>query len=439
MGNFRTPGSRSCGGDDKSRYLSSTARGNDVAIAHVRFRVMAACAECGNENAAGARFCSSCGEPVVARRPERRKVATLLFCDVVGSTALAERVDAEAVREIMVSYFERSRAAIERHGGVVEKFVGDAVVAVFGVPVAHEDDAARAVRAASELQAGMAELNRELEARHGRGIALRIGLNTDEVVTGDASARQSVVVGDAVNVAARLEQHAAAGETLLGESTHRLVRDVVEVEPVDPIPAKGKSAPVRAVRLLSVRGARAPRAGRLDVPMIGREPELAALRRAFDEAVARDSCRFVALVGEPGVGKSRLADELSASLAGEATMISGRCLSYGRGRRTGRCARSSSRRQGSRRQSRRKVRSRASSRSWRTPTAARKQRRRLHRRSASVSVRRPRTRSRGPLAGCSRRWRRGGRSSSSSRISTGRNLRSSISSRAPPSVPAARF
>jgi hypothetical protein len=126
---------------------------------------MAACPSCGRENADDARFCSGCGEALVARRPERRKVATLLFCDVVGSTALTERVDPEAVREIMVRYFEQSRVVIERHGGTVEKFVGDAVMAVFGVPVAHEDDAMRAVRAAWELQAEMAELNQEFPAR----------------------------------------------------------------------------------------------------------------------------------------------------------------------------------------------------------------------------------------------------------------------------------
>jgi class 3 adenylate cyclase/tetratricopeptide (TPR) repeat protein len=292
---------------------------------------MAACPGCGKQNADDARFCSGCGEALVERRPERRKVATLLFCDLVGSTALAERVDSETVREVMVRYFEQARTAIERHGGTVEKFIGDAVMAVFGVPVAHEDDAVRAVRAASELQAGMVALNEELEARHGCRIALRIGLNTGEVVVGEATARQSVVIGDAVNVAARLEQHAKAGETLIGEATYRLVRDAVDVEPVEPIPAKGKSEPVRAVRLLTVQDGPRVRAGRLDVPMIGREAELTTLRQAFDEAVAGRRCRLIVAVGEPGVGKSRLAAELVASIAGEATILGGRCLSYGEG------------------------------------------------------------------------------------------------------------
>ena len=267
----------------------------------------------------------------MARSPERRKVATLLFCDVVGSTALAERVDPETVREIMLRYFEQSRLVIERHGGTVEKFIGDAVMAVFGVPVGHEDDAVRAVRAASELQAGMAALNQELEARHGCRIALRIGLNTGVVVAGEATARQSIVTGDAVNVAARLEQHAGAGETLIGETTFRLVRNAVDVEPVEPIPAKGKSEAVRAVRLVAVRGDSRPVAVRLDVSMIGRDGELATLRQAFDEAVADRSCRLIVAVGEPGVGKSRLAAELLTSVAGAATILGGRCLSYGEG------------------------------------------------------------------------------------------------------------
>jgi len=292
---------------------------------------MAACAQCGRRNPDDARFCAACGSELKDPRPERRKVATLLFCDVVGSTALGERADPETVREIMVRYFEQSRAAIERHGGTVEKFVGDAVMAVFGHPVAHEDDAVRAVRAAAELQAGVADLNRELEPRHGRKIALRIGLNTGEVVAGDATARQSVVVGDAVNVAARLQQHAREGETLIGEATYRLVRDAVEVEPVEPILAKGKSAPVQAVRLISVHDDAAPRAFRREAPMIGRDAELAAVRAAFAEAVGRRSCGFVVVVGEPGVGKSRLAAELVAPIAGQATVVGGRCLSYGEG------------------------------------------------------------------------------------------------------------
>ena len=292
---------------------------------------MAACGQCGKANPDDARFCAACGSELQAPQPERRKVATILFCDVVESTALAERVDPETIRAIMVRYFDRSRRAIERHGGTVEKFIGDAVMAVFGVPVTNEDDAVRAVRAAAELQAGVEELNREIEPTHGCRIALRIGVNTGEVVTGDSTARQSVVIGDAVNVAARLQQHAGEGETLVGEATYRLVRDVVEAEPVAPIGAKGKAKPLRAVRLVSVDEDAALRPARPGAPMVGREIELAALRAAYDQAAAIRRCRLVAVVGEPGVGKSRLADELVAGLGGRATVVGGRCLSYGEG------------------------------------------------------------------------------------------------------------
>jgi class 3 adenylate cyclase len=292
---------------------------------------MAACGQCGTENVEAARFCSWCGGPLAAHRPERRKLATLLFCDVSGSTALGERADAETVRDIMARYFREARRAIERHGGTVEKFVGDAVVAVFGVPVAHEDDALRAVRAAAEMQAGLAGLNVELERRYGRRIALRIGLNTGEVVTGDPTSMEMLVTGDAVNVAARLEQNARPGEILLGTATFRLVRGAVEVEAVEPVAAKGKSEPVPAYRVVSVLAGTGADARRLDVAMVGRDGELALLRLAFDEAVSSRGCRLLAVVGQPGVGKSRLARELLASLAEQATVLGGRCLPYGEG------------------------------------------------------------------------------------------------------------
>src|SRR5688572_7764943 len=166
------------------------------------------CPACGQDNPAGFRLCGMCGTALEAAS-ERRKLATMLFCDLSGSTALGERVDAESVRELMFSYFHEMRGAIERHGGTVEKFVGDAVMAVFGVPTAHEDDALRTVRAAWEMQQRLTDLNAELERRFGATIALRIGVNTGEVVAGDATARQALVTGDAVNVAARLEQAAS--------------------------------------------------------------------------------------------------------------------------------------------------------------------------------------------------------------------------------------
>jgi predicted ATPase/class 3 adenylate cyclase len=289
------------------------------------------CLECSKENPDEARFCLACGSPFTPAAPERRKLATLLFCDMSGSTAMGERVDAESVREMMFRYFHTMREAIERHGGTVEKFIGDAVMAVFGLPTAHEDDALRAVRAAAEMQERLADLNPELERRFGSTIALRIGLNTGEVVAGDATTRQTLVTGDAVNVAARLEQAAGPGEVLLGETTYRLCRDAVTVEPVAPLTLKGKSEPLPAYRLLAVAAGAPGHVRRLEAPMVAREEELRLLANAFAEAAHRRSCRLVTVVGEPGVGKSRLATELISRVAGEATVLSGRCLSYGEG------------------------------------------------------------------------------------------------------------
>jgi class 3 adenylate cyclase len=287
------------------------------------------CPACGQENPEGFRLCGMCGSPLEPGSPERRKLATMLFCDMSGSTAMGERVDAESVRELMFSYFHEMRGAIERHGGTVEKFIGDAVMAVFGVPVAHDDDALRAVRAAWEMQERLAHLNAELERRYGSQIALRIGLNTGEVVAGDTTARQALVTGDAVNVAARLEQAASPGEILIGEPTLRLVRDAVSAEPVEPLELKGKSAPLPAYRLLQVYAAAPARARRLDTPMVGREAELALLREALVQAAGGEP-QLVTVVGEPGVGKSRLAAELIASAQGF-QVLSGRCLEYGEG------------------------------------------------------------------------------------------------------------
>src|SRR5437773_4458941 len=164
-----------------------------------------------------------------------RKVVTVLFCDVVGSTALGESVDPEALQGLLARYFERMKGIVESHGGSVEKFIGDAVMAVFGVPVVHEDDALRACRAAVEMRDALPEL----------GVAARIGVNTGEVVTGT---EERLATGDALNVAARLEQAAQPGEILVGEETLRLTRDAVEVEAISPLSLKGKAEPVAAYR-----------------------------------------------------------------------------------------------------------------------------------------------------------------------------------------------
>src|ERR687887_248122 len=184
---------------------------------------MVVCASCGAENREGARFCDSCGAPLTEAAPARevRKVVTVLFCDVTGSTALGERIDPESLRRVMARYFETAKAIVERHGGTVEKFIGDAIMAVFGIPVVHEDDALRAVRAADEMRHELARLNEELERDFGVSIENRTGVNTGEVVTGDPATGQRLVTGDAVNVAARLEQAAPALDVLLGELTYQ--------------------------------------------------------------------------------------------------------------------------------------------------------------------------------------------------------------------------
>jgi class 3 adenylate cyclase/tetratricopeptide (TPR) repeat protein len=290
---------------------------------------MAACPACGAANRDGARFCDACGAPLSAPAPERRKLATLLFCDLSGSTAMGERVDAESVRELMFRYFHEMRGAIERHGGTVEKFVGDAVMAVFGVPVTHEDDALRACRAAVEMRDRLAALNVELERRYSTTVALRIGVNTGEVVAGDAAARETFVSGDAVNVAARLEQAAAPGEILLGEATSRLVARSATVEPVDALRLKGKSEPLPAYRLAAVADMPAT-ARALEGRLVGRARELAALGERFERCVAESRPARVVVAGDPGVGKSRLTSAFVA-LSPEASVLAGRSLSYGEG------------------------------------------------------------------------------------------------------------
>jgi class 3 adenylate cyclase len=286
------------------------------------------CSSCGAENPEGFRFCGSCAAPLVLQEPgarELRKTVTIVFCDVTGSTALGERLDAESLRRVLLRYFESMERVVVRHGGTVEKFAGDAVMAVFGVPLLHEDDALRAVRAAGEMREALAGLNEELGRVYGTTLEARVGVNTGEVVTGT---EERLATGDAVNVAARLEQAAQPGEVLLGEETMRLTWDAVAVEPVEPLALKGKSGPVPAFRLLSV--AREGPARRLDAPLVGREPELGRLRDAFGQAVRDSACRLFTVVGAAGVGKSRLVAGFLDSLEG-ATVVRGRCLPYGDG------------------------------------------------------------------------------------------------------------
>ena len=248
---------------------------------------MLICASCGGENQAGARFCNDCGA-ALATTSERevRKTVTVVFSDVTGSTALGESTDPEALRALLARYFERMKTILESHGGTVEKFIGDAVMAVFGIPAAHEDDALRACRATIEMRDALPEL----------GIRGRIGVNTGEVVTGTS---ERLATGDAVNVAARFEQAAEPGEVLIGEATYALVRGAVLVEAVEPLTLKGKSEPVPAYRLVTV----------LETPershatgFVGREGELAALASAWQRVKADARCELVTIAGDAGVG-----------------------------------------------------------------------------------------------------------------------------------------
>jgi class 3 adenylate cyclase/tetratricopeptide (TPR) repeat protein len=292
---------------------------------------MADCPTCGRENPEDARFCSGCGAELVAPAGEEvRKTVTVVFCDLVGSTSLGERLDPESVRRAIGRYFDKARASIERHGGTVEKFIGDAVMSVFGIPRLHEDDALRAVRAAAELRDAVTALGDELEGELGVRIEARIGVATGEVVAGDPSSGQAFVTGDVVNVAARLEQAAGPGEVLLGARTHELVRDVVRVEPAGELALRGKSAPVVAWRLLEVRDL--PVVARcLESPLVGRERDLAALREVLERAVESRSCQLCTVVGPPGIGKSRIAEEFTRVAADGHRVAVGRCLPYGEG------------------------------------------------------------------------------------------------------------
>src|SRR6188508_1196656 len=269
---------------------------------------MTACPNCGFDNAKSAKFCSECGGPLVSTittARDIRRTVTVLFADVTGSTALGERLDAESLRTLMARYFAAIRQIIERHGGLVEKFIGDAVMAVFGIPVLHEDDGLRAIRAAAEIRDTLADLNQELQRTRGLAIVFRTGVNTGEVVAGEGPAGPTLVTGDAVNTAARLEQAAAPGEILLGQSTYRLVRDAVVAEPTEPIEAKGKAQPVPAYRLVSVIPSAAGRSRRLDAPMVGREWEVRTLSDGLERAVVDRAAQLVTVLGAAGVGKSR--------------------------------------------------------------------------------------------------------------------------------------
>ncbi|MGH2539883.1 MAG: ATP-binding protein, partial [Actinomycetota bacterium] len=299
---------------------------------------MRRCDACGEANADRARFCSNCGaslEAASASAAEERKTVSVLFVDLVGFTARSDDADPEDVRATLRVYHDRLREEIERFGGTVEKFIGDAVMAVFGAPTAHEDDAERAVRAALRINEAIEELNAE---RPGLDLAVRAAVHTGEAVV-SLGARpergEGFVTGDVVNVASRLQGLAPVGGVVVGELTHRATRGPIEYEELEPVQVKGKE---RAIPIWRVVGARS-RFG-VDIepgtatPLIGRERELALLQQLYRRAAGERAVQLVTLSGEPGVGKSRMVREFRGFIDDEPELIvwrQGRCLPYGEG------------------------------------------------------------------------------------------------------------
>jgi predicted ATPase/class 3 adenylate cyclase len=294
---------------------------------------MVTCSRCGQKNPEGARFCNSCGAPLAGEeeaRLEERKIVTVLFADLVGFTSRAERMDPEEVRSLLRPYHARLRDELERFGGTVEKFIGDAVMAVFGAPVAHEDDAERAVRAALAIRDWILEEQAELQ--------LRIGVNSGQALV-SLGARpeegEGMVAGDVVNTAARLQANAPVNGILVGETTWRATRDVIDYREAEPVQAKGKAEPVEAWEATEARA----RVGvdissRVRTPFVGRQRELDTLLGAFERARATRSSQLVTLVGEPGIGKSRLVYELFQTVERDPELVywrQGRSLPYGEG------------------------------------------------------------------------------------------------------------
>jgi class 3 adenylate cyclase/tetratricopeptide (TPR) repeat protein len=296
---------------------------------------MRGCLNCGQDNPEGFRFCGACGSPLVdaPRHPagEERKVVTVVFCDLVGFTARSDRADPEDVGAMLRPFHARLRHEIEGVGGTLDKLIGDAVMAVFGVPAVHEDDPERAVRCALRMLDAIAELNR---AHPALGLAVRIGVNTGEALVAlERGADSEGVVGDVVNTAARLQGVAPVNGVVVGEATWRATQAVFEYERLAPVEVKGKADPVPIWRVLGVRG----RPG-VDVserpltPLIGRDEELAALQHRYRQAFGEHRGQLVTLLGEPGVGKSRLVREFASFVDAQPELVAwrrGHCLSYG--------------------------------------------------------------------------------------------------------------
>ena len=296
---------------------------------------MATCATCGEENPERARFCLACGGPLGAEAGvghDERKLVTVLFADVTGSTGLGEQLDPEELKEVMAAWFGAMRAEIEAEGGTVEKFIGDAVMAAFGVPAAHEDDPERALRAALRMRRRLSELNTGLHAAHGVELQVRIGVNTGEVMAvTDPLPGEAMVTGDAVNAAARLEQKAEPGEILVSERTASAAREMLFDGP-RKLGLRGKGESVQAYTLLAA----GPKAERgvpgLRAPIVGRDRELALLATLYERVAGERRSHLVTIYGDAGIGKSRLVqDSIAALERGEPApnVVRGRCLPYG--------------------------------------------------------------------------------------------------------------
>ena len=285
------------------------------------------CTACGASAADGARFCAGCGRPLRTLDDERR-VVSVVFADLVGFTTLSERLDPERVKNLVDECFERLAADVTAFGGQVDKIVGDAMVALFGAPVAHEDDAERAVRAALRMQETMAATVDELD----EALRIRIGVNTGEVLVGAMRTAGSITaMGDVVNTASRLQTSSKPGEVLVGPATHAATSQAIAYEPCGLLAARGRDEPVQTWRALAPTATPGYRARRLDVPLLGRDHELGVLRHAVGSSIENDRALLVLMVGDVGMGKSRLADE-AASWAGAvhgALTREGRCLPYG--------------------------------------------------------------------------------------------------------------
>ena len=300
---------------------------------------MRTCLRCGEENPERARFCLNCGEPLAEaeQRRRERKYATALFADLVGSTSLAEREDAEVVQSVVGRAFDRLAEEIGRYEGLLEKFMGDAVLAVFGVPRAHEDDAERAVRAAMEMQAVLSELNRGFAAEGKPQLAMRIGVEAGEVlvdVDRASGPRDRMLTGDAVNTAARLQTAAEPSRVVVGPAVFAATKDVIEYRELPALELKGKAEPVPAWGALRVkakqRGER-PQLG-MEAKLVGRDEELAVLKQTFRRVQTEGRPALVTVVAPAGVGKSRLVRELERYVEGLREFIywrRGRCLAYG--------------------------------------------------------------------------------------------------------------